>query len=130
MSKQRRRDTAPEVQIRRLLHAAGLRFRVTMPVPGMTRRSIDVAFTRVKVAVFVDGCFWHLCPEHATSPASNSEWWAAKLAKNRSRDLATNTHLESEGWTVVRVWEHEDPARAAARIIAIVRPAEAAAPDR
>nr|WP_203779866.1 very short patch repair endonuclease [Actinoplanes philippinensis] len=122
MSRQRRRDTAPEVQIRRLLHAAGLRFRVTWPVPGMPRRSMDIAFTRAKVAVFVDGCFWHACPEHATKPVANSEWWAEKLAKNQMRDVATNAHLRAAGWEVVRVWEHEDPRTAADRIRAIVKP--------
>jgi DNA mismatch endonuclease (patch repair protein) len=121
MSKQRRRDTAPEVKLRRLLHAAGLRFRVAFPIQGMPRRSIDVAFTKAKVAVFVDGCFWHVCPEHATSPASNSEWWATKLAKNRARDLATNSHLEAAGWKVLRVWEHEDSQQAAERVISVLR---------
>ena len=116
MSRQRRRDTKPEVQIRKLLHAAGLRFRVTVPIPGMPRRSIDIAFPRARVAVFVDGCFWHVCPEHATSPAANSGWWAEKLAKNQARDIATNEHLAESGWTVLRVWEHEDPAVAAIRI--------------
>ncbi|MEU4155935.1 very short patch repair endonuclease [Actinoplanes sp. NPDC026670] len=122
MSRQRRRDTAPEVQIRRLLHAAGLRFRVTWPIPGMPRRSMDIAFTKARVAVFVDGCFWHVCPEHATMPAANSEWWAEKLGKNQTRDLATNAHLKAAGWTIVRVWEHEDPRAAADRIQAVVRP--------
>jgi DNA mismatch endonuclease, patch repair protein len=121
MSRQRRRDTKPEVAIRKLLHAMGLRFRVTLPIPGMPRRTMDIAFTRARVAVFVDGCFWHVCPEHATRPASNSEWWAEKLAKNRSRDVATNDHLVASGWHVVRIWEHEDPIEAASRISAVVR---------
>lgn len=116
MSRQRRRDTKPEVSIRKLLHARGLRFRVTLPIPGMPRRSIDIAFTRARVAVFVDGCFWHACPEHRTSPTANAAWWATKLQTNQARDLATNTHLASLGWRVVRIWEHEDPATAAARI--------------
>ena len=116
MSRQRRRDTEPEVAIRRLLHARGLRFRVAFPIPGMPRRSMDVAFTRARVAVFVDGCFWHACPEHQTSPAANAAWWSAKLATNQARDLATNAHLTASGWRVIRIWEHEDPEVAAARI--------------
>jgi DNA mismatch endonuclease (patch repair protein) len=88
----------------------------------MPRRSIDVAFTKARVAVFVDGCFWHVCPVHATSPAANSEWWATKLATNRARDIATNEHLNKLGWRVVRIWEHEDPASAAERILEVVRP--------
>jgi DNA mismatch endonuclease (patch repair protein) len=121
MSRQRRRDTAPELAIRKLLHAYGLRFRVTLPIPGMPRRSIDIAFTKARVAVFVDGCFWHVCPVHATSPAANSQWWAAKLATNQARDIATNDHLAALGWTVVRVWEHEDRTAAAERILRTVR---------
>jgi DNA mismatch endonuclease (patch repair protein) len=116
MSRQRRRDTEPEVAIRRLLHARGLRFRVALPIPGMSRRSMDVAFTRARVAVFVDGCFWHSCPVHRTSPAANAAWWSAKLETNQARDLATNAHLTALGWRVIRIWEHEDPASAAARI--------------
>lgn len=116
MSRQRRRDTKPEVAIRKLLHAWGLRFRVTWPIPGMSRRTADIAFTRARVAVFVDGCFWHVCPQHRTSPASNADWWAEKLAKNQARDLATNEHLNDIGWRVVRIWEHEDPIDAAERI--------------
>ncbi len=82
---------------------------------------MDVAFTRARVAVFVDGCFWHVCPQHATRPASNSTWWAEKLAKNQARDIATNEHLVERGWQVVRVWEHEDPAEAAERVAVAVR---------
>ncbi|MFF5295335.1 very short patch repair endonuclease [Paractinoplanes globisporus] len=124
MSRQRRRDTQPEVAIRKRLHAMGLRFRVTMPIPGMPRRTMDIAFTRARVAVFVDGCFWHVCPQHATSPASNSDWWFRKLTTNQARDVATNAHLTALGWQVVRVWEHEEPAEAAARIAAVVRTGE------
>ncbi len=124
MSRQRRRDTAPEVALRRLLHAAGLRYRVAWPIPGMRRRTVDIAFTRAHVAVFVDGCFWHSCPEHATSPQANSEWWRAKLATNRARDAQTNAHLEGLGWTAVRVWEHETATAAAERVIQAVRAAQ------
>lgn len=112
MSTAARRDTAPEVALRKVLHAAGRRFRVVYPVPGNRRRSIDVAFTKAKVAVFVDGCFWHACPTHGTQPRSNSEWWTTKLAANKARDRDTDRLLAEAGWTVVRVWEHEDVATA------------------
>jgi DNA mismatch endonuclease (patch repair protein) len=123
MSKQARAHTEPEVLLRKLLHAAGLRYRVNLPVPGMKRRTIDVAFTRAKLAVFVDGCFWHSCPQHATFPAANKEWWAEKLAGNVARDAATTAHLEEQGWRVIRVWEHEPPAEVAARVEATLRQA-------
>jgi DNA mismatch endonuclease (patch repair protein) len=116
MAKQARAHTEPEVTLRRLLHAAGLRYRVGLPVPGMKRRTIDVAFSRAKVAVFVDGCFWHSCPEHATFPAANKQWWADKLAGNVARDAATTKHLEELGWQVIRVWEHEPMAEVAVRV--------------
>ncbi len=109
MSRQGSRDTAPEVAVRRLLHASGLRYRVNVPVPGMARRTIDIVFPRTKVAIFLDGCFWHGCPQHATQPKSNAEWWRTKLDKNMSRDAETTEHLRDEGWTVLRFWEHEAP---------------------
>jgi DNA mismatch endonuclease (patch repair protein) len=120
MSALRRRDNDRELAIRSALHRSGLRFRVTFPVPGLPRRSIDVAFTRSKVAVFLDGCFWHGCPEHGSSPRSNSDWWATKLAANSARDLDTSAHLETTGWQVVRVWEHVPLDEAVATIRAIV----------
>nr|WP_281964768.1 very short patch repair endonuclease [Serinicoccus marinus] len=106
MSRQRRRDTDPEMALRRALHARGLRFRVDAPLPGMPRRRPDLIFTRRRVAVFVDGCFWHGCPEHATSPTNNAEWWAAKLATNVARDRDTDARLAEQGWRSVRIWEH------------------------
>lgn len=109
MAKQVRRDTLPELLLRRELHRRGFRFRVDMPLPGMPRRRADITFTRAKVVVFVDGCFWHGCPIHATSPVNNGAWWAAKLARNIERDRETNEHLEAAGWTVLRFWEHENP---------------------
>lgn len=118
-----RRDTGAELALRRALHSRGLRYRVTYPVPGQRRRTIDVAFTRAKVAVFVDGCFWHGCPEHGTMPRSNSEWWTTKLAANHARDRDTDRVLEAQGWTVVRVWEHESPDLAAMRVVDIVNTA-------
>ena len=116
MVAQKRRDTLPEVALRRALHAMGMRFRVGLPVPGTPRRTMDVAFTRAKVAIFVDGCFWHGCPTHGVDPKNNAAWWSHKLAENRRRDEETTRHLEALGWTVMRIWEHEDATAAAATI--------------
>ena len=116
MSRQRRRDTAPEVALRRELHRRGARFFVDRaPLPGLRRRA-DLVFPRRRVAVYVDGCFWHRCPVHATDPKNNAEWWAAKLAGNVARDRDTDACLAAAGWTVVRIWEHEDPIVAADRV--------------
>ncbi|HEX2038782.1 MAG TPA: DNA mismatch endonuclease Vsr [Acidimicrobiales bacterium] len=121
MSRQRSRDTDPERALRSLLHRMGLRFRVhRRPVPGV-RREADLVFAGPRVAVFVDGCFWHRCPDHATSPRNNGAWWAAKLAANAARDADTDRRLSEAGWAVVRVWEHEEPAAAAARVATVVR---------
>lgn len=122
MSRQRTRDTEPEILLRRELHQRGLRYRVDAPLPGMPRRRADVLFARAKVAVFVDGCFWHGCPEHKTAPANNSRWWALKLARNSERDRETDVYLTSLGWTVFRVWEHENMTQAASDIERAVRP--------
>lgn len=108
MVSQPRRDTVPELALRRALHRAGLRFRVQFQVPGKSRRTIDIAFTRVKVAVFVDGCFWHGCPVHGVSPKNNADWWQRKIDANRVRDEDTASHLEGLGWAVLRFWEHDD----------------------
>lgn len=116
MSRQRRRDTAPELALRQHLHAMGLRFRVDLALPGMPRRRADVVLTRVHIAVFVDGCFWHGCPEHATQPRSNVDWWRAKLDRNVERDRETDARLSELGWTVLRFWEHDDMAAAAATV--------------
>lgn len=121
MSRQRTRDTEPEMLLRRELHRRGLRYRVDASLPGFPRRRADILFTRARIAVFVDGCFWHGCPEHKTAPATNGAWWAAKLARNIERDRETDAHLRSLGWTVLRVWEHEDITHAATDIEAIVR---------
>jgi DNA mismatch endonuclease (patch repair protein) len=99
------------------LHAAGRRFRVSYPVPGLNRCSIDIAFPRQRVAVFVDGCFWHGCTAHGTEPTSNAARWAAKLEANRARDARVNAHLLDRGWRVLRVWEHEDTASACERVL-------------
>jgi DNA mismatch endonuclease (patch repair protein) len=116
MSRHPRRDTGPELTLRKALHAAGYRYRVQLPVPGRRRRTVDVAFTRRKVAVFVDGCFWHGCAEHRGVPATNSEWWRRKLEKNVARDADTDEHLRRLGWVVIRVWEHETAEAALGRI--------------
>lgn len=108
LQRQRRQDTEPEYRLRRMLHSAGLRYRVGYPVPEMTRRSIDVAFPGHQVAVFVDGCYWHRCPVHHVPAKNNSEWWARKLESNVLRDAETSDHLRRLGWIVLRFWEHED----------------------
>jgi DNA mismatch endonuclease (patch repair protein) len=120
MSRQASKNTGVELAVRRLLHAAGLRYRVEYPVPGMPRRRIDVAFPQVKVAVLIDGCFWHGCPQHATQPKSNAEWWRQKLDRNMARDAETTEHLTSAGWEVLRFWEHEAPEDVALRVAAAV----------
>ncbi|WP_236796395.1 very short patch repair endonuclease [Amycolatopsis sp. GM8] len=109
MSKARRRDTEPEMLVRKEAHRRGLRYRVDAAIPGMPRRRADMIFSRARVAVFVDGCFWHSCPEHTSIPRANREWWVAKLEANQERDRATDAHLQDLGWTVLRFWEHEDP---------------------
>lgn len=118
MRRVRTLGTAPEVALRRLLHAAGLRFRVGVPVPGRPRRTIDVAFTRRRLAVFVDGCFWHDCPIHGGSPRTNPAFWSAKIAANRARDRDTDAALAEAGWTALRFWEHVRPEEAAAAVVA------------
>ena len=122
MQGNRKRDTKPELELRRALHRRGLRYRVDalLPLAGLRRRA-DVVFTRRRIAVFVDGCFWHGCESHGTQPATNSAYWTPKIARNVSRDLETRRLLEEAGWTVVRIWEHEDAQAAAARIEGLVR---------
>ncbi|MDI9975024.1 very short patch repair endonuclease [Rhodococcus sp. IEGM 1307] len=116
MRAQRRRDTAPELALRRELHRRGVRYYVDRaPMKGVRRRA-DLVFPRRKVAVYVDGCFWHSCPQHATFPKNNAQWWAEKLAGNVTRDRDTDTRLTDAGWTVVRIWEHENPVVAANRV--------------
>jgi DNA mismatch endonuclease, patch repair protein len=119
MVRQRRRDTRPEMAIRRLLHAHGMRYRVDAALPGMRRRA-DLLFTSVRVAVFIDGCFWHGCPEHGTRPKNNAAWWSEKIAANAERDRDTDRRLTADGWAVFRIWEHEEPETAAARIAEVV----------
>lgn len=124
MQGNRRRDTIPELGLRSDLHARGRRFRVQYPVPGRPRRSIDIAFTRRRIAVLVDGCFWHGCPEHGSSPATNSTYWREKVQRNQARDRDTDVALARAGWTVVRIWEHESRAAAVAAVEAALRDTE------
>ncbi len=101
--------TGPEILIRRELHRRGLRYRVNYaPLPGRP----DIAFTGARVAVFIDGCFWHSCPDHAVLPRNNREWWQAKLSRTVERDREKDQQLDKLGWVAMHVWEHEDPIRA------------------
>jgi DNA mismatch endonuclease (patch repair protein) len=110
------RDTKPELAVRKLLHSRGLRYRVNFrPLPHL-RRTADVVFTRQKVAVYIDGCFWHGCPAHYTRPASNTDFWDAKVSRNKARDADTVRALKNEGWTCLRFWTHEHPERTAESI--------------
>jgi DNA mismatch endonuclease (patch repair protein) len=121
MQLQRTRDTGPELALRRILHARGLRYRVDRaPIPESRRRA-DIVFTRLRVAVYVDGCFWHGCPQHGTRSKSNTAWWDEKLRRNRNKDAETDRALVDAGWLVVRIWEHEDPRNAAENVYDIVR---------
>lgn len=120
MQRQARRDTKPEMALRQELHRLGLRYRVDRAVVPGVRRRVDVVFATARIAVFVDGCFWHRCPEHSTLPKANAEWWAAKLARNVERDRDTDGRLMTAGWVIVRMWEHEDARAVAARIKTLV----------
>ncbi|MFD9303074.1 very short patch repair endonuclease [Streptomyces sp. NPDC060048] len=120
MSRQKSKNTGIEMTLRRALHASGLRYRVhRRPVMGV-RREADLVFGPTRVAVFVDGCFWHGCPEHATWPRRNAEFWRVKIEGNRARDRDTDARLAEAGWLSLRVWEHERPEEAAARIAEVV----------
>ncbi|WP_204072756.1 very short patch repair endonuclease [Planotetraspora phitsanulokensis] len=112
MQSNKGRDTRPELALRRAVHALGLRYRVcTRPLPGVG--TADLVFTRARLAVFLDGCFWHGCPTHHTVAKTNSDFWARKLRINRENDQKTNRLLQEAGWGVLRIWEHEDPGEAA-----------------
>ncbi len=120
MRRVRSRDTSCEFLLRRALHARGLRYSLKRRLPGKP----DVVFVRARVAVFVDGCFWHGCPEHCRRPSSNRAYWLAKIDRNRARDVRVSRELAGAGWRVIRLWEHEirqSPPRAAARVGRIVR---------
>jgi DNA mismatch endonuclease (patch repair protein) len=121
MQATRGRDSRPEVLLRRILHRRGLRFRVnTLVLPSLRRRA-DIVFPGAQVAVYVDGCFWHGCPEHVVWPRTNVEWWRKKIGSTKRRDRDTDRRLAEAGWLVIRIWEHEDPVEAADAIEANVR---------
>lgn len=122
MRANRRRDTTPELRLRRALHAMGLRYRVDalLPLPEVRRRA-DIVFYKRRVAVFVDGCWWHACPSHGETPQRNSGWWREKLEGNVRRDRDTDARLTDAGWLSIRVWEHEEPAEAAVRVAEAIR---------
>jgi DNA mismatch endonuclease (patch repair protein) len=112
------RDTKPEATVRSILHKRGRRFRKRLTIRLADRRwtQPDIVFVREKLAVFVDGCFWHCCPEHGTAPRTNSPYWSKKLQRNITRDRDTDSRLTAMGWTVLRAWEHEPPAQIADRV--------------
>jgi DNA mismatch endonuclease, patch repair protein len=119
-----RRDTRPEKALRTALFSLGLRYRVDFPIRLLNqKRPIrpDIVFTRAKLAVFVDGCFWHGCPEHGTRPRQNQGYWDAKLSRNRDRDHLYNRVLEHGGWSVIRFWEHESPEESAQTIFRLLK---------
>jgi len=121
MKAAKQRDTAPEMALRSAMHRKGLRYRVDVsPLEGIRRRA-DVVFRPVKVAVFVDGCFWHGCPIHGTWPKANAEFWRKKIERNQERDAETDQQLEEAGWEVIRIWEHEDSEEAAEKIFQIIQ---------
>jgi DNA mismatch endonuclease (patch repair protein) len=117
MKGNRRVNTRPEIALRSELHQRGLRFRKEVAVrPARRLRRVDIVFPRVRLAVFLDGCFWHGCPEHGNEPKKNIDYWRPKLARNVARDAQVSSELVSAGWHVIRIWEHEDTEVAAARI--------------
>jgi DNA mismatch endonuclease (patch repair protein) len=121
MQGNRSRDTSPELAVRRRLHADGLRFRVAQRPELGLNRTADIVFTKQRIAVFIDGCYWHACPEHRTVARANASYWSEKLARNVARDADTTSQLQDAGWTVLRFWEHEDPDAVAAIVAAAVR---------
>lgn len=126
MQSNKGRDTAPELALRRAVHALGLRYRVSVRPLSSVRRTADLVFTRARVAVFLDGCFWHGCPTHHTVAATNAQFWADKVRGNRARDRDTDSKLLAAGWLSVRIWEHEDPLQAAEQIRDLVHARTAA----
>ncbi len=122
MARTAQRDNPHERMLRATLYRRGLRFRLHQRIVEGTRRTVDIAFIGPRVAVLLDGCFWHGCPEHGTWPKANAAWWRAKIETNVARDRDTDQRLAARGWEVVRVWEHEPIDEAAERIAAIVRP--------
>ncbi len=121
MSRTAQKDNASERALRSELHRRGFRFRLHRRLLSDNRRTADIVFVSSKIAIFVDGCFWHGCAEHGTWPKNNRDWWRAKIEKNIVRDRDTDDRLEKIGWIVLRVWEHEAVGRAADRIERVVR---------
>lgn len=121
MQAARRRDTAPEMALRVALHRRGLRYRVDAAVLDGIRRRADLVFSVARVAIFVDGCFWHGCPLHGTWPKANATFWRNKIMANKQRDADTDRRLRAAGWQVLRFWEHDDLAGKADRVEAVVR---------
>jgi DNA mismatch endonuclease (patch repair protein) len=116
----RGRDTIPERRLRSAAHRLGLRYRVSArPLPSM-RRTADLLFARERLAVFVDGCFWHSCVAHSSTPHTNVAFWSEKLARTAERDRETDAALVAAGWTVLRIWEHEDPIAASHQVLKIL----------
>lgn len=124
MQGNKKRDTQPELAVRRAVHSRGLRYRVAAKPLQARRWTADLVFRRAKVAVFVDGCYWHGCPAHYTPPRTNSGYWGPKIAGNQQRDSEVNSELTGAGWRVVRIWEHEDPETAADKVEVAVRGAQ------
>jgi DNA mismatch endonuclease (patch repair protein) len=120
MARVRQTGTNAEMALRRELYRMGLRYRVNVQVLQKPRRLADVVFPRLKIAVFVDGCFWHGCPEHSTWPKRNAEFWKQKIESNQARDTDTDTRLREIGWTVLRFWEHELPVTAANTVKSVI----------
>lgn len=117
MRRNRRTDSAPEIAVRSALYRRGHRFRKHLPVRTPERLTHpDIVFTRARLAVFVDGCFWHCCPTHGNQPGANTDYWRPKLKRNVARDRAVDEALGNSGWTVLRAWEHEDPGAIADRV--------------
>lgn len=121
MQSNKGRDTGPELALRSAVHALGLRYRVSARPLRELRRTADLVFSGARVAVFLDGCFWHGCPDHYTVAATNADFWAKKVEMNRTRDRDTDRRLADAGWISIRIWEHEDPAEAALRIRSAVK---------
>lgn len=121
MSKTSGQNNSREREIRSRLHRLGFRFRIHRPILPGTRRTADIAFTGLQVAVFADGCFWHGCPKHGTSPKNNSDWWLEKIAANKTRDSETDKRLRALGWKSIRIWEHENIDDAIARIVRVLQ---------
>jgi DNA mismatch endonuclease (patch repair protein) len=119
----RKRDTKPEIALRRALHARGLRYRVAARPLTEKPWTADIVFSRARVAVFVDGCYWHGCPEHYAEPRTNAAYWVPKIERNRARDLIVDQDLAAAGWTSLRIWEHEPTLAATERVGAVVRAA-------